>query len=176
MSRRAETQILCNRVNRQLEPFDERLERISVGNAVGDAIGRDKELHRRLRRHTLALSGAAFRAHCQCGGGQRASVCRHRGAGAPRRGRGSAPRPATALRAAEGRSTLAGSRPLRAGARSFERAPPASSGRPGRVPRFERADAAGDSLSEMSASKGETTNLISESLCVEVFCGEPIRF
>ena len=46
---------------------------------------------------------------------------------------------------------------LRAGAPSFERAP-------GRVPRFERADAAGDSLSEMSASKGETTNLISESL------------
>ena len=91
-------------------------------------------------------------------------MCRHRGAGAPRRGRGSASRPATALRAAEGRSTLAGSRLLRAGAPSFERAPPASSGRPGRVPRFERADAAGDSLSEMSASKGETTNLISESL------------
>ncbi|EOD06591.1 hypothetical protein EMIHUDRAFT_359517, partial [Emiliania huxleyi CCMP1516] len=54
--------------------------------------------------------------------------------------------------------------PLRAGAPASSGRPPASSGRPGRVPRFERGDAAWDSLSEMSASKGETTNLISESL------------
>ena len=69
-------------------------------------------------------------------------------------------RPSAAARRARAAvaATASSGRPqLRAGAPSFQRAP-------GRVPRFERGDAAGDSLSEMSASKGETPNLISESL------------
>ena len=72
-------------------------------------------------------------------------------------------RPSAAARRARA-AVAACAAPASSGRPRFERAPPASSGRPGRVPRFERADAAGDSLSEMSASKGETTNLISESL------------
>ena len=46
----------------------------------------------------------------------------------------------------------------------FERAPPLPAGARDGFPAFERGDAAWDSLSEMSASKGETPNLISESL------------
>ena len=72
-------------------------------------------------------------------------------------------RPSAAARRARA-AVAACAAPASSGRPRFERAPPASSGRPGRVPRFERGDAAGDSLSEMSASKGETTNLISESL------------
>ena len=72
-------------------------------------------------------------------------------------------RPSAAARRARA-AVAACAAPASSGRPRFERAPPASSGRPGRVPRFERGDAAWDSLSEMSASKGETTNLISESL------------
>ena len=72
-------------------------------------------------------------------------------------------RPSAAARRARA-AVAACAAPASSGRPRFERAPPASSGRPGRVPRFERGDAAWDSLSEMSASKGETPNLISESL------------
>ena len=72
-------------------------------------------------------------------------------------------RPSAAARGARA-AVAACAAPASSGRPRFERAPPASSGRPGRVPRFERGDAAWDSLSEMSASKGETPNLISESL------------
>ena len=80
-----------------------------------------------------------------------------------RRGRRRPGRPSAAARRARA-AVAACAATASSGRPSFEGAPPASSGRPGRVPRFERGDAAGDSLSEMSASKGETTNLISGSL------------
>ena len=78
-------------------------------------------------------------------------------------------RPSAAARRARA-AVAACAAPASSGRPRFERAPPASSGRPGRVPRFERGDAAWDSLSEMSASKGETTNLISESLKAHESC------
>ena len=61
-------------------------------------------------------------------------------------------------------------------------APPASSGRPqlragardAGSPLRVGTDAAGDSLSEMSASKGETTNLISEALTWGATCTLPV--
>ena len=143
MSRRAETQILCNRVTRQLEPFDERLER-SLSGMCGRRCDR--------ARQGPASSPAPAYIGAQRGGFPSALPARRRPEGfcvpTPRSGRTEErPRVSTAAshsieggrgpqHARRQPAASSGRTQLRAGAPSFERAPgtgsPLRAGRCGR--------------------------------------------